>query len=752
MPPRVCTLANSEIQPASLKTAVVTHGKLLESTATQSSRKEEQIARPKCHNDRRLTYPMASRPRHWYDEYLPAQDIKSIPTSSDQIILGQLCSKCDKLIKWFRNHVDTLVQHPRKWFKHYQNLLALKRSSEAKCHLCTIIWHDLVDRNLSLGEDHRKNLRVENAMKDAKKTHLSLGFINMGAEYELTGFIKSRSIHWHVACHIPILTTEPHFKITLEVNTMSKPGGARQDMSRSLMSTCTASNLSLQLASSWVDDCVKNHENCRRATSVGILPARLLRLAEGQSNIEGPSTVWLVSTANIPATETVEYAALSYCWGGKSSLMLTTTTQASLDRGVNVALLPETIKHAVQVTRFLGLRWLWIDSLCIMQDSPVDWSEEGARMCDIYQGSHICVAALDGRSSGDGLFARRDPLVYASFLAGDTVQGKGMCVLPSRSRGSVWCKEWPLHRRGWVVQERILSPRTLGFGRYLTWECREATRDETVPGYIRDHHEPNCGSFFRSVLDKSRCGDKMELTEAERENIYKSWLDIANNFSSCSLTVKSDRLAAISGIAAAIERRTGWKYLFGTWEPFLFKGLLWYTHNDLKSSPTGIGPTWSWISVTGHVEIPFSAGKELAQVRSLGESGALTLQETGNSINSEVPVPLLITCVALRTVEAHPFIQFLRPPYQDPLTPIWHPIFHPDTNTKSLRPSLFLLMTWNDATLIGLCIVPSQRHLGAYERVGYAKVFLGNESQNLASWSWARNLLEKGDREDFILT
>jgi hypothetical protein len=142
----------------------------------------------------------------------------------------------------------------------------------------------------------------------------------------------------------------------------------------------------------------------------------------------------------------------------------------------------------------------------------------------------------------------------------------------------------------------------------------------------------------------------------------------------------------------------------------------------------------------------------LAQVRSLGESGALTLQETGNSINSEVPVPLLITCVALRTVEAHPFIQFLRPPYQDPLTPIWHPIFHPDTNTKSLRPSLFLLMTWNDATLIGLCIVPSQRHLGAYERVGYAKVFLGNESQNLASWSWARNLLEKGDREDFILT
>jgi Heterokaryon incompatibility protein (HET) len=154
----------------------------------------------------------------------------------------------------------------------------------------------------------------------------------------------------------------------------------------------TDSDLTIGLARRWLGECEEGHADCGMKSGEGTVPTRLLRVPQ-----EGDGMVKLVETAGLVFDDDQDrrYAALSYCWGGVAKTLLTVSSHAGfLTRGVDMLELPQTVQDAVRVARGLGLKWLWVDSLCIIQDSKGDWMREAGRMTEVYRDCEVCIAAL----------------------------------------------------------------------------------------------------------------------------------------------------------------------------------------------------------------------------------------------------------------------------------------------------------------------------------------------------------------------
>ncbi|XDG08864.1 hypothetical protein ABKA04_008479 [Annulohypoxylon sp. FPYF3050] len=238
-----------------------------------------------------------------------------------------------------------------------------------------------------------------------------------------------------------------------------------------------------------------------------------------------------------------------------------------LKSAIPFAKLPRTFQDAVIITRQLGFQYLWIDSLCIVQDSELDWSSEAMIMGEIYANSTCTIAALTARSSSEGCFVghnddpsetgnnERNPLAFRILL------------YPA--------KRLPLHERGWVVQERLFAPRTLYYGAWgLAWECAECSATEAVP------------------TDNSLPGMDMA---------YDAWCQLWLAYTPCQLTNFDDRIIAISSAIRQIEKITSWSNIWGLWKEKLPYELLWGVETPSKRPSTKeyIGPSWSWVGIQG---------------------------------------------------------------------------------------------------------------------------------------------------------
>ncbi|KAH8722940.1 heterokaryon incompatibility protein-domain-containing protein, partial [Phaeosphaeriaceae sp. PMI808] len=290
------------------------------------------------------------------------------------------------------------------------------------------------------------------------------------------------------------------------------------------------------------------------------------------------------------------YAALSYCWGTTRTF---TTTLASLQarkRGFALTDLPKTCRDAVLVTRALGLSYIWIDSLCIIQDSKKDWEKEAAKMCDVYSNAVVTLAGLDSPNSDTGLFisdeARQTTKHYTKLLMGFLHADRA--PPPGDDFGGI------LQTRGWTLQEITLSPRILWFSAWeLAWSCRSETACE-------------CEPILTSQLMRRSA---TRLTTLARRNEPVEWLtmwrDFVQIFTRRKLTHQTDQLPALTGIATAISERISGRYYAGLWENQLGKNLLWHTDwfvppadeqaPQRLSVPEKYSPTWSWASITGPI-------------------------------------------------------------------------------------------------------------------------------------------------------
>jgi hypothetical protein len=196
----------------------------------------------------------------------------------------------------------------------------------------------------------------------------------------------------------------------------------------------------------------------------------------------------------VPVKENLKghYITLSYCWGSKPNFMLTSTTIVKFSSGIQIALLPKTLQDAVHITRWLNIKYLWIDSLCIIQDSGEDWEREASKMPEVYMNSYLTIAAMMSADSNGGCFSFRNPLVHQPCcLFDDPIGlfdgsgGRGIFAHPFEADqlrvGSTF-EDSPLRKRAWVLQERILSPRIVYFGDTIIWECNERFVSDIMHG------------------------------------------------------------------------------------------------------------------------------------------------------------------------------------------------------------------------------------------------------------------------------
>ncbi|KAH3908557.1 hypothetical protein HBH56_176610 [Parastagonospora nodorum] len=354
----------------------------------------------------------------------------------------------------------------------------------------------------------------------------------------------------------------------------------------------TGSMEAMRAASKWFVDCVKGHNTmCPTLVSPDgppQLPFRIIDVGTNES-----TDVRLLHKNG----EFGYWACLSHCWGGEQPLQ---TTRDSLTRHQNVIYwrdLPRTFQDAVFVTRAFGIPYLWIDSLCIVQDDLDDWQVQSAKMADIYQYSILTIAASASSGPSQGIFRNAGP-EYMDKPIVDVLGDTTLTKVRIRKALSHSAAELPLLGRGWVHQERLLSPRILHFGHNeMIWECMECLACEC------GHHEGRYNARSPSLLwPTSKEMFHPYFLKPANLWIHMSppvWQRAVEDYSRMALSKPEDIFPAISGLAKILQNETGWEYVAGLWKETLIVDLVWSTrdpHMAIRCAPWR-APTFSWASV-----------------------------------------------------------------------------------------------------------------------------------------------------------
>ena len=324
--------------------------------------------------------------------------------------------------------------------------------------------------------------------------------------------------------------------------------------------------------SNWLPTCSESHECCKSSESK--LPTRLISLT-GQS----PR---LVLSAQCP--ERPRYATLSHSWGSHDVIKLLAEDLDSFKEALPVERFPATFNDAVEITRKLGLDYLWIDSLCIIQNSEADWLKESSLMSSVYSGSALSIAASSARDSTQGCFLK--PPYFNDGLRARITDGGQKRVQDFRSPKSYALStiNTYLGTRAWALQEKMLPPRTLHFGdRGIFWECRTQIASEYLP------------DGFPRILVSPLVRRKGKFEYLLKQIVFL--------YSAANLTHGKDRLPALSGVARLGHNETGDQYLAGLWRAHVEEQLCWRRCGSERDTerPAWRAPSWSWASVDGRV-------------------------------------------------------------------------------------------------------------------------------------------------------
>ena len=276
--------------------------------------------------------------------------------------------------------------------------------------------------------------------------------------------------------------------------------------------------------------------------------------------------------------------ALSRCWG---DIITTTTTKANLEQrrsAIPMEELPRTFCDAVRVARRLGVRYLWIGALCIVQDDPDDWNLEAARMYKVYSQALVTVAAIASAGGNGGCFRSRlsrhskpvqipwDPSV------GDLAGRQGwpaeplrLYVIPRFRSFKQQLDESPLAQRAWVFQERALAARTIHFASELTfWECKEACIGEDYE--VKTFSVQDSFFHLRDML--------VSQARPDLSKIHQQWAFVIESYSKRALTKAIDKLPALSGVAQSFRQRGLGRYICRLWETDFHRH--WHCHRSEK--------------------------------------------------------------------------------------------------------------------------------------------------------------------------
>ncbi|KAK4542464.1 hypothetical protein LTR36_006716 [Oleoguttula mirabilis] len=292
------------------------------------------------------------------------------------------------------------------------------------------------------------------------------------------------------------------------------------------------------------------------------------------------------------------YIALSYCNGETpkpAPWQLTSFTKATFEDELPLEILPQTLHDAILWTRRLGLRFIWIDNLCIIQDSPEDWQREASRMASIYGSALLTLVAASGSIYG-GMTDRQNPLRNSAAAlplrsSSNSDVEQVVYILPNGQKAATSLPAPPTDR-AWCYQEDVLSPRIVNFTTsQIEWQC---------------------------MSDKAPIERRQGLAQLGKHEAclwYTLWYRLVERYSRKELSYAADKLVAFSGIAAS--KASGGTYLAGIWKEDIWAGMLWsrdttmYTTHPGRRYETYIAPTWSWAGL----DVPVAFHAALARSR-----------------------------------------------------------------------------------------------------------------------------------------
>ncbi|KAF5529871.1 tol [Fusarium mexicanum] len=300
------------------------------------------------------------------------------------------------------------------------------------------------------------------------------------------------------------------------------------------------------------------------------------------------------------------YIALSHRWGAVQPLMLLESLRDAFLENIPFDTIPPTFQDAIRLANALDVEYIWIDSLCIIQDSKDDWQTEAAQMASIYSLSYATISATAAQDSAAGLREQHPMLKHpCEIIPSWTGFENHIPPVPVRIvNRSAFCDAvlaQPLFRRGWVFQEWILSPRTIHVARDQLWWT--SASDMTSGGFAANE---TCGGFdfdvHREYIHTMAPGDLYSMESQSEESLQVVWHTLLQEYMSRSLTFESDRLVAFAGIASFYQSHAKIKpnsYLAGIWRHVLLQDLLWTISEGRKVSPPQNyrAPSWSWASV-----------------------------------------------------------------------------------------------------------------------------------------------------------
>ncbi|KAK1242959.1 hypothetical protein MKX08_005771 [Trichoderma sp. CBMAI-0020] len=471
---------------------------------------------------------------------------------------SEICKICRRMIQLISNVVATGNRLDGKYHKTYA---AVRSSAENGCGICSMLLREF---------------RIE--LKERDKTGKTMKTASLHASG--SSFSWSVAIPWMVGDPTPGVTNlEPCGAENQYFLTASIESFVADSQSLDYDSPAPNTRDALTMCKIWFQNCRDSHTTCglpqTNSAEAGPSAARLIAVSNGDARLCLPEEL----SPNSP------YAALSHRWGFLNFMTLKKNNINDFRKRIPPEALTKTFRDAIDICRHLDIPYLWIDSLCIIQDSAEDWALQSALMAQIYGLCDLNIAATSAEDGSVGCFFER-PKNWA------------IQILPLPERDDLIYDFMPsplihpeldvLNNRGWVVQERYLSRRTLHFtAKQVFWECDGESACETCPG----GYQRRASSF---------CPYELKRRGMDRSN----WDDLVSQYSGARLTQSSDRLIAIEGLARSIQATTKDEYVAGMWKQWIERQLAWSPSEGFRPIPNTSCPSWSWASGIGRVSLP----------------------------------------------------------------------------------------------------------------------------------------------------
>jgi hypothetical protein len=450
--------------------------------------------------------------------------------------------------------------------------------------------------------------------------------------------------------------------------------------------------------------------------------------------------------------ESVRYAAVSHCWGKQKFFITTDANVARMQQLIPFESLTKSFQECIIATRRLGLEYVWIDSLCIIQGSKSDWENESARMGSVYACCTVNLVAADAHDGTVGCFFDRDPTCGISVRYDKHKPDRKtlMCDLEDDLPGLYRMDKCETSQRGWCFQETFLSPRSIYFAKRQIWfECRCIFANEMYPEGYMEKDVPN-------RLYSWRWGT------SGNEDTSHSWDFVLETFTKRSLTYMSDRLVAIGGVARAVEKLMIYsqpqqsgnrpRYLAGLWGADFELQLSWYIQGIVPETLPLTAPSWSWASVPHGISRKHSGKTNLKLVNwhvtlgSQDEFGAVKDGFIELMCQNLVPIAICRERKGNHNRSWYVHLKGRDGEYKKAIAWIDHP-----ANTPDMQTDLFALPAFRyQSYYSGLILQSVQGAMDTYRRVGLFDYMINTPELEHQAWNPLRPNLE-AELEDLII-